>query len=208
MTSIRPDNNDEHILSFWTWFCAVAADLAKDFENDPLLTELDARVSAMGDISWEIGPGAEKECALTLSPDGSHDWFTLTQRAVAMAPELPAWEFHSARQKKEWKLQFSMAVADGRVVNVDARPWRYVLLRFPDGSLEIIIEQSNLIGIDEDSRYTAAVIVLDGILGEALRLLSLKYITPVQALDSKESSKANPMGVLAGQLLRETDWSV
>lgn len=195
MESTRHDS-DEKINALWSWFSAVSTRLAENYENQDLLDELEDRVSALGEVSWELGPGIAKECALTLSPDGDPGKLAVTQRAVAMAPELPSWEFYPARQKKEWELQFSVDGSDGRVLEVDARPWRYVLLRFPDGTFDIVIEQANLADVDQEDRYTAAVIVLDGILGEATRLLAIQVIEPTDALSTEQSKKANSISVL------------
>lgn len=198
MASIEP--NDTKIRELWNWFANVSDKLANDLEDQELLDQLDEKVSKLGEIAWELGPGEKRECALTLTPDGDPDWLPMTQRAVAMAPELARWEFYPARQKKRWELQFSMEAGNGRILDVDARSWRYVLLRFPEGTFDIVLEQPNLADVDEDDRYAAAVIVLDGVLGEANRLLSIEGIEPTEVLPPEQSKKANSIKVLNDHL--------
>jgi hypothetical protein len=193
MTMTLTPPRDDKIEQLWRWFADVSTELAGKYEDDEMLDELDRRVAAIGDVSWELGPGSTKECALTLTPDGDPNLLPVTQRAVAMAPELPLWEFYSARQKKEWELQFSMESSGGNMVDVDARPWRYTLLRLPEGRFDIIVEQPNLGDLIEEDRFAAAVIVLDGILGEARRLLSIDGIEAVTSLEPKYSKGASPM---------------
>jgi hypothetical protein len=195
--------NDAAIQSFWAWFASQSDELAHDFTNRQLLEELDRLMSAIGDICWELGPGTEAECALTLTPDGDPEWLGVTLRAVSMAPECAGWEFHAARQKKQWTSpQFTIEskFKGGKVINVDARPWRYALLRYLDGKFEIILEQGNLADVSDDDRYSAAVLLLDGLLGEAVRLLAIVGIETTDALDDEFAENANSIEHLADHL--------
>ena len=54
-------------------------------------------------------------------------------------------------------------------LEVNANSWRYVLLAFPDGVFDLVLERANMLGVGEDDRYAAAVVLLDGLLGEATR---------------------------------------
>ncbi len=198
MESIRA--NDDQIKALWTWFSEISVRLAANYEDQQLLGELDTHVCALGEIAWELGPGTAKACALTLSPDGDPTRLAFTQKAVAMAPNLALWEFYPARQKKEWELQFSIETRDGRILPVDARSWRYCLLEFPKGTCDIVVEQANLAHVDDEDRYAAAVIVLDGILGEAARLLTIEEIEPTEALSTEQSKRANSILLLEDHL--------
>jgi hypothetical protein len=192
--------SDAAIIEFWKWFCTVSDRLAQDYEDQEILDELDSRVSTLGEVAWELGPGKARECALTITPDGDRQLLSWTQRIVAMAPELPDWEFYCARQKKEWELQFSIEAEAGQLLEVDARSWRYALLRVGEGIFDIILEQAGLPDVGEEARYTAAVVLLDGLLGEATRLLSIADIEPTKALDSELSKKANSIAHLDDHL--------
>lgn len=191
---------DMGIQSFWEWFETIAANLGRDLENQALLTELDRRVSDLGDVSWEVGPGQEEENALVITPDGARQQLPTTRRIVARAPRIPGWEFHWARPPRTWTLEFSIDSEQAGRIQVDARSWRYVLLRFPDHTFDVVLEQGNLKDVSERDRYTAAVVLLDGILGELKRLELIGGIEPVAVLPEEQTSKANPIEVLSKHL--------
>ena len=192
--------HDEKISAFWSWFASIAGRLSENFDNPVLLAELDAKVSELGDIAWELGPGSREENALAISPDGAAEWLPVTQRIVATAPPIPGWEFHPARPVKEWNLQFAISAAAGGELEIDARPWRYVLFRFPDGTFDVVLEQNNLFDASEEDRFAASVVLLDGLLGEAKRLLRMRDIESVVTLPQDQASKANPVTVLLEHL--------
>ena len=195
----RPPS-DEDVMSFWAWFESVAERLGQDFDCQALLDELDKRISQLGDICWELGPGRQAENALVVTPDGAKEWLPVTQRIVALAPVVPGWEFHPARQPKDWNLQYAIEDVSGETLDIDARRWRYVLFRFPDGKFDIVVEENNLIGADDEDRYAAAVILVDGILGEATRLLRIRDIEPVAILPPEQAAKASSVTDLGRHL--------
>jgi hypothetical protein len=188
------------IQSFWDWFATIADRLGDNFEDSQLLGELSARVSTLGNVSWELGPGTDAENALAISPDGDPDLLPLTQRIVSMAPTLFRWEFLSARPARAVALAFSIATSGGRDISIDAQPWRYVLFRFPNETFDLVLEQNNLVAAADDDRYTAAVVLLDGLLGEATRLLRIHDIEPVVALRSDLEPKATNISMLPAHL--------
>jgi len=193
--------SDTAIEAFWSWFEEIAERLAIDFDNAALLEELDARVWRLGELAWELGPGASAENALTITPDGDRGWLAASQRVVVMAPELPTWEFHAAKPPKQWDLQFSIERSDGEVLELDARGWRYVLLRMPDGRYDIVLEQNNLRDhVGDDDRWAAALVLLDGLLGEAKRLLLIGDIETVRELPREQALNASSVAVLSSHL--------
>lgn len=198
MVSIHP--TDENIMAFWTWFQRIADELAESFESPRLLNELDAHVSQLGDVSWELGPGSHAENALAISPDGAADLLPLTRRIVSLAPQIPGWEFLPARPARVPHFTFSITSTSGQMIDVDAHKWRYVLYRFPDGSFDIVLEQVGLLPDSADDRYMAAVTFLDGLLGEASRLARIRDVEPVDALTVEQAQKANPVTVLRDHL--------
>ncbi|HRI69810.1 MAG TPA: hypothetical protein PK156_36525 [Polyangium sp.] len=202
MASIHPPEvpaNDK-IAAFWRWFQTIADDLAADFEDEQLQAELDKRIAQLGDISWELGPGIVEENALVMTPDGSRDWLPVTQHIVELAPRISGWEFQSARPPRKWDMQFSIEGAGGTHLDIDARPWRYVLFTYPDNTFDIVLEQNNLHSVDDDDRYAAAVVLLDGVVGERRRLALLGGIECVETLSADHACKANPMHHLAQHL--------
>ncbi len=186
----------EAIHAFWGWFGTVARGLARNLENRALLRELDARVSSLADIVWEVGPGKNAENALVVSPDGSRDLLQVTERIVRLAPAIDGWEFLSARPPRDGILEFSVKSEAGEWMDVDARDWRYVLYRFPDGMFDIIVEENNLVDVSEGARYSAAVIALDGILGERQRLGLFHTIDGVEKLTSDVAGAASRISLL------------
>jgi hypothetical protein len=188
------------IEAFWTWFEEVAADLGANLGNDMLLSELDDRVATLGDVSWEVGPGADERYSFVITPDGSKELLGLCDRIVSLAPEVSQWEFHSARPPREWDMRFTLGREAGRILDVDARTWRYVLFKFADGAFDIIVEQPNLGTADEQDRYAAAVMLIDGILGERRRLQLINEVEPVVVLAAEEAERASKVNVLAKHL--------
>jgi len=192
---------DDDVLGFWSWFERVAPRLEDDSQADhAALRELDARVATLGEFSWELGPGRRARCALTIGPGGEAQKLHATRRIVALAPLIAGWEFHWALQPKEWDLRFTLESTRGEPMQIDGRPWRYVLFRFPDGIYDIVLEQNNLENATDEDRYTAAVIAIDGLLGEGRRLLELHEIEPVFELSVGESAKATGLALLPTHL--------
>lgn len=202
MALIPPLNaaSDAKIAKFWRWFQTIANDLAANFENEGLLAELDERVSELGDVSWELGPGKAEENALAITPDGSKEWLPVTQHIIELAPRISGWEFQSARPQRDWDMQFSIEGAGGTPLRIDARQWRYVLFKYPDNTFDIVLEQNNLHSISDDDRYAAAIVLLDGTVGERRRLALLGGIEAVETLSAEHARKANPMHHLAQHL--------
>lgn len=66
--------------------------------------------------------------------------------------------------------------------------------------MDIDLEQANLRDVDEDGRYQAAVLVLDGLLGEAMRLSTIEGIEPTGAFDEQTAKRSNEIIVLEEHL--------
>jgi hypothetical protein len=81
---------------------------------------------------------------------------------------LEGWEFYSARRPKEWdyKLCIERAGSEAEPIELDATAWSFVLLEYPDGSREVLLQADTLPKLDADERWQAAAIVLESILGE------------------------------------------
>jgi hypothetical protein len=197
----NPRVSDGEIRAFWGWFERHADRLAESLDDDMnLQEELDGRLAAFG-VAWEVGPGSNAENALAVSPDGDPDLLPLTRRIVALAPKMKGWELHPARPARTPSLEFSIVSSrDAREIRIDCRSWRYVLTRSPDASLDIIVEQENLAGVEENDRYVAAVLLLDGLLGEEVRLSRIRWVEPVLHLDAARARSATPVSCLPDHL--------
>jgi Cysteine-rich CPCC len=169
-----PVPSDEAIAAFWKWFATISSRLAASDTDPTLLDVLSKRVSLLGEgLKWEFGPGHTEENAFVISPVGEKRWLAATRCIVERASVLAGWEFHAAKPPKVWNLKFSITG-----VACDANPWRYVLYAFPDDTYDIVVEQNNV----ADLRPLAANIVVDGLLGEDVRLEIIGDIEAVHAL--------------------------
>jgi len=196
----RPKIDTIKIAEFWAWFSDNCDDFGVDFDNTELLSELDKRIDRLGGFSWEIGPGIVKENALVISPGGDFDLLEESKRIVSGAKECAGWEFYYAKQPKQWELIFDFETSDNKVVEVDGSQWEYVLLRYEDGLFEIIIKAPDLSRFDESDRITAAEILLDGILGEEVRIQSICGIDVVEAFEKPYQERAGNIKNLSSHL--------
>ena len=189
------------IMMFWEWFSKISKDFGSNLENIDLLDELDERVNELGDFSWEIGPGKIKENLLVISPNGDPELLQETKRIVNHAPPCDEWEFYYAKQPKEWELKFEYNTEDGKQIEIDASEWEYALLRYEDGMFAIIIKASyHLRSLSDDDQLMAAEIVLDGELGEEMRIQSICEIDIVGAFDTSQESNAGEIRGIANRL--------
>lgn len=195
MESIPP--SDETIATFWEWFGDVCDALARD-SNSELLEELDRQLMLLGVAGWELGPGEAEPNALTVSPDGDPELLLVTRRIVSLAPPAPGWEFYSALRPRPLPLAFILGDSEADGVKVDARAWKYVLYEYPDGLCDIVVEQAG--GVRESDRYTAAVVALDGLLGEEVRLSRIHEVEPTARLARNLRSRAMPLDALPRHL--------
>lgn len=176
----------DKVGQFWRWFTEHAHEFGDTFENEEALTRLDEMVGSLGAFAWEVGPAN----FFVLSPGGDRALLKETQAIIDAAPDLRGWEFHAAKPAKNWQPRFELTDANGESFNVDATAWRCVLLKYPDGGLEVVVEANNLGPLSEDYRRWAAEILLDGVLGERRRLELVDQITVVNRLSERESTAA------------------
>jgi hypothetical protein len=185
---------------FWSWFTGIAAALATDVENPSLLQELDIRVRELDSmLSWEVGPGSSEPWQLVISPNLNRDLRQKAQEIVSLAPVLEGWEFHSARRPKDWDYKFMMERSNGREsIELDASNWGFVLLEYPDGAREVVLQGTNLPTLDDDERWQAAAVTLEGILGEEVILERIDEFQLVDRLEPRFAAQQRPI-----QRLRE-----
>jgi hypothetical protein len=201
-----PKNNPKmteraKIDEFWNWFQSVEASLAADIENPSLLQQLDARMHELDSmLSWEIGPGACDPRQLVISPNLDRDLWPKAQEIISRAPVIRGWEFYPARRPKDWEYKFLMERSAGRnPVQLDASSWEFVLLKYPDGDQEVLLQGNNLPALDDDERWHAAAITLESILGEDVLLDKINKFELVDQLEPRFAENRRPI-----QRLRET----
>lgn len=188
------------IKQFWKWFRGAASPLAADVQNSSLLSELDARVRGLDpELSWEIGPGSHEPWQLVISPNLDRDLRPCAQKIVSHAPTIRGWEFHSARRPKDWDYRLQMGRSEGREpVKLDASGWGFVLLRYPDGAREILLQGNNLPPLADEERWQAAAITLESILGEDVLMEKISQFELVDQLEPRFAVGLQPI-----QRLRE-----
>jgi len=172
--------------AFWAWFASA---------GDGFPREMDARVAGLGELAWEVGADAGGRW-LAISPGGNPDLLPLTRAVVARAPRMPGWTFHPAKPPRDWDRTFSL----GGGVRIDANAWRYLLQRFPDGTLDVEIAAPDLMRYEEPLRVHAARIALDGELGEERRLACVQEIYVFYGFEAADAEAARPFEDLKGDL--------
>lgn len=190
----------KRVEEFWHWFLTAAPHFGEAFENEQLLAELDEKISSLGDFTWELGAGQVEPNALIISPHGDRNLLKETRAIVSRAPKVTGWEFHPAKLKKEWVPVFELNDAKDRPFLINAKHWRYALLKYPDGALEILVEAPNLAPLDDEYQRWAAEIVLDGLLGEQRRVETIDEISVTLKLDPKSAKGARPITGIADSL--------
>lgn len=188
------------IAEFWDWFSKNCGSFGIDFNNTELLKELDRWITSLGNFSWEIGPGTDKENALVISPGGDLALLNETKRIVGEAIKSDSWEFYYAKQPKQWELKFDFETRDNAIVEVDGSRWEYVLLRYDDGMFEIIIKAPLLNQLDQSDKNAAAEILLDGIIGEEQRMRFICGIDVVEEFEKPYREKAGNIKNLSAHL--------
>lgn len=179
------------VSEFWNWFRDVADLLAANVEDSSLLSKLDNRVRTLDPkLSWELGPGLFKPWQFVISPNLNRGLRKRAREIVARAPVLPAWEFHSARQPKEWHYQLELG---GDKVPVDVSEWTFVLLKYPDGVHEVLLQGKSLPPLSDEERWQAAAITLESILGEDMVLDRVDEFELVDKLEPRFAERERPI---------------
>jgi hypothetical protein len=83
--------------------------------------------------------------------------------------------------------------AEGKPFDVDATAWRCALLKYADGTHEVVVEAPTLGSLPENYPLWHVEIALDGLLGERRRLEVVDEVTVVAELSDKESAATFPV---------------
>jgi len=189
--------NINAINNFWVWFSDNHKDFGANFENNELLSELDDRINELGEYVWEVGPGIKSANQLVISPGGDIDLLSDTKEIISYAPILSDWSFYYAKPPKQWELLFNFEKEDGSITEIDARCWSYVLFKYDDGMVEVIIQTCDLNGFSEEDKLTITEILIDGIIGEENRMLYICNIEVVKEFEEKYKMKSNNIKTLS-----------
>ena len=188
-------STEDDIGAFWEWFADTRERIAGDPTADAVIEELDRRISDLGCPAWEIGPGEKTDWFLALSPNGDPGSLALTRKIVGEAPRLPGWEILPHKPRKKWDLRFEIEGASGPI-EVDARSWRFVAYRYPDGIHDLVVlvgDQPSLAPLDRD---LAARIAVEGQLGEEALLTVVNEVEAGVTLSDAEMARSRPLNSL------------
>ena len=169
-----------------------------------LLEELDGRVHDLDSmLSWEVGPGTSTPWQLVISPNLNRDLRQKAQEIVSQAPELEGWEFYPARRPKDWNYKVLMERSNGgEPLQLDASGWSFVLLQYPDGVKEVLLQGTNLPTLNDDERWQAAAITLESILGEDVVMDRINEFDLVDKLEPRFAEKQRPIQHLREVVMR------
>ena len=173
---------DRDIINFWSWFIKNSASLHSDNYDKNILNELDRTISNWG-LSWEIGAGLSKENSFTISPNGDKELLSKTKDFIDKAPQLDNWEFYSAKQPKE---NWHLAKLVDTHFEIDASKWTYVLLKYEDEKMEILLKADTLSKLDNETKEIAADLILTNLLGEELKIRKIDFIEVVEKFDGEK----------------------
>ncbi len=155
---------DKDIEKFWKWFDNNNNKLESDSYDSTILQQLGNTISNWN-LNWEIGPGQSKENSLTISPKGDSALLPLSEHIISKAPTLDKWQFYSTKQPKE---NWHLVELNKDNISVNASEWEYVLLKYKDGKIEVLIKADNLVEYDKGTKELIVEIVLINLLGESV----------------------------------------
>lgn len=168
--------------AFWKWFSeneGVIRDVLDD-EFHPMRAEvvesLNNFVLDFGVFTWEVGEGRYKPYYFLISPNANADLLPLSKHIINQSPELGEWEFHYAKQPKDWDLCFTIydEMMDERAI--DASGWRFTLDP-QQGKVNVILFPDKHLQLDEYTLQRAADIVVISLVGEEGRIRYIDQIT-------------------------------
>ena len=173
---------DRDILTFWNWFTKNSVRLQSNDYDQDILHELD-RIVSNWDLVWEIGPGLSKENSLTISPNGDKNLLDKAKSIIDKAPQLDNWEFYSAKQSKQ---NWHLAKLLDTDLQIDASNWTYVLLKYEDEKIEILLKADTLTKLDDELKELVADLILTNLLGEELKIKKVDFIDIVEKFDDEK----------------------
>lgn len=177
-------------------------DFGSNLDNQGLIDELDQRILGLGDFSWEVGPGIDHDdnFALVISPSGCQEMLLETRAIISTAPACHGWEFYPARPRKKWKQSFVVSDDCGHEYSVDASLARYVLRPAHEGRFRIVLSDDSVCELPPELQDIAADILIEGELGEELRMMAIDLVCIVSGNSADMKSLGKPIQSLYADL--------
>ena len=85
--------------------------------------------------------------------------------------------------------------------DLDATGWGFVLLEYPDGKHEVLLQANNLPELDGDERWQAAAIVLESILGEEVLMNTIDEFELLDQLEPRFAQRRQSIQGLRAAVL-------
>jgi hypothetical protein len=186
----------DQIEKFWDWFVEIEQTLQEDFEQEPLIKEISRKVRELGNFGWEIGPGIKKPYLFVISPNGNPELLEGTKEVISYAPKILSlhWEFYPAKPPKVWQdFKFMIKNSEGSYLDINANNWEYVLLKFSDGTFDIILKAPQIANFKEREKFVAAEVLLIGLLGEEKFISKVVDIEVVKDFEEKYKGSSTPI---------------
>ncbi len=182
---------DSKINKFWDWFLVNEHFLKPELITNILVDNIDEKIQELGNFSWEIGYDDEKkDNFLVISPNGSYELLDECKYIINISPKIKNWYFLYSRPPKKWNLIFNLEI-NGNKLFFDAKEWEFLLFKYPDGVYDIVINFNNNEKIIKKIFYDAAIIALEGELGEEFVIEKINKIEIVNQFKKDEISKIN-----------------
>ncbi|MGS2764256.1 hypothetical protein [Sinomicrobium sp. M5D2P9] len=201
-TEAKMGLNFDKIKRFWDWFIENQNNLIPENINNNLINSLNEKILSLGDFEWEIREGEAKENMLIISPGGDIELLEESEKIIKQSPSLVGWEFLSHKPAKNWDFKFSIEDQDNIKRIIDASTWEYVLIKFSDGTYDIVIRANGISKLNSNDKYMATDIVLESILGERMSLRLIKNTELVDSFSKDDFPKKSSIRYLKEHLLK------
>jgi hypothetical protein len=132
-------------------------------------------------VDWEIGPLQQGGQFLAFSPSQVDDeCYSAVKLMIASAPNHPNWKFTLFKPPRVWFLEFDLELAGG-TRTVDGKLWEFIIYAFKDGTFDILFKPDiSCDDLEKDALLNAAIVIVDGELGEAARRATIGEIEIVK----------------------------
>lgn len=177
------DRDEKH---FWNWFSEVR----EQYAVPEIASEIGRRLGSLGIDRWEIGPFDADGATMFIAFSPAHaDDIGRLQEIAARAPSIEGWQVLFGKPRKLWDRVFHWSETN---IEIDARHWRCVVLRYEDGMYEIVILDPKIPQLLADQTQAIIEFVVESELGEERTLEKICgiFAEPPSSTASLEASVA------------------
>ena len=190
---------------FWTYFLECEQEFREGCASPETVREFENMLHSIVKVDWEIGPTDDGRTRLSFSPDSDNPrQVARANKLIAQAPAIERWEVSLYKPARKWRMLFQMLVGD-KEIKISGSKWEFVLYAFEDNTFDIVFKPPRAEWKAAGTALQeAAIILVDGELGERVRRERIGEIEVVEEWDDaqKESSQDLAVGLLASLILR------